>query len=240
MWGSPQTKTGMLIIDRVYYFEEFPMLDCSMYLLENRNGDLLLIDTGNGSSMDATLEAIQALHKDPKKITKILITHEHLDHVMGLYPLIAMLPTAPEILAHTAAAKILQEGDERKICPGSLGFSAAQFGVEIKPLTVTALKDGDTIKFGEFEFHCLETLGHSLGSMTFYEPAQKLLFPGDVVFPQGSFGRYDFPGGDLGVLQKSIKKLSDLDVQWLCAGHMAFTMNGSKHIQRSLRNIMYM
>jgi glyoxylase-like metal-dependent hydrolase (beta-lactamase superfamily II) len=239
-YNTPSKKYGCKIIDHVYYFSEFPMLDCCMYVLENATGDLTLIDAGNGSSLDKTLESMESLGLKAKKIKNILITHEHLDHVLGLYPLVEMLPTKPEIFAHLQTAKILQEGDEDQICPGSLGISAAEFGVEIKPLPVKVIEYGAKWQFGNFIFQALQTPGHSVGSLTYYDAENKLLFPGDVVFPQGSFGRYDFPGGDLTKLQHSIQRLAELDVKYLCAGHMQFVDNGSKHIQRSLQNIMNM
>ncbi len=48
-------------------------------------------------------------------------------------------------------------------------------------------------------------------------------------------GRYDLPGGSLQQLQNSIQKISELDVETLCAGHMEPTENGNANIQRSLK-----
>jgi glyoxylase-like metal-dependent hydrolase (beta-lactamase superfamily II) len=233
-------KQAVKIMENLWYFAEFPNLDCSMYMLKNREGEIMVIDAGNGMSLDPTLAAMDDLGLKSQNIKKILITHEHLDHVLGLYPLLKMLPTPPEIIAHPITARILEEGDEYKICPRELGISPDYFGVNIVPLKVTPINIGDVISFGEFRFQTIETLGHSLGSVTYYEPGQKLLFPGDVVFPQGSFGRYDFPGGDLEVLRASIKRLAELDVSVLCAGHMNFVNNANKHIAASLRNIQSM
>lgn len=239
-YNSPSKKYGMKIIENLYYFSEFPMLDCSMYVLQNSEGNLTLIDAGNGSSLDKTIDSMESLGLKSKNIKNVLITHEHLDHVLGLYPLVEMLPEKPKIYAHPQTAKILQDGDEEQICPGSLGISAAEFGVEIKPLEIKSIEHGNKWQFGSFDFTAIQTPGHSVGSITYYDEGNKILFPGDVVFPQGSFGRYDFPGGDLTKLQQSIKTLAELDVKYLCAGHMQFVENGSKHIQRSLQNIMSM
>jgi glyoxylase-like metal-dependent hydrolase (beta-lactamase superfamily II) len=243
MFGSstPKVKHGHKIVENVYYFGEFPNLDCSMYILKNAKDELMLIDTGNGLSFDPFIEGITKLGLTIKNIKQVLITHEHLDHVLGLYVLMSNYKNSElKIYAHPTTASILQEGDEDKICPGALGISAAMFGVEIKPLSVEILNLKEGHKFGNFNFQLFETPGHSLGSISFYEPQQKLLFPGDVVFPQGSFGRYDFPGGSLSKLQNSIKILSELDVSYLCAGHMDAVANGTKHIKASLKNIMSM
>ena len=62
------------------------------------------------------------------------------------------------------------------------------------------------------------TPGHSPGSATLYWPAQKALFSGDLVFKEG-LGRTDLPGGDSATLKESIRRLTDLDVEWLLSGH---------------------
>ncbi len=215
------------------------MLDCNIYALKDKDDKLCIIDTGNGRSMDPTIEALTKFDLNPKNITTVLITHEHLDHVLGLYALVDMLgKDSIEIYAHPLTAKILREGNEEKIAPRSLGISAANFGVEISKLDVEDLNMAKTFSFGEFEFKMYDTPGHSEGSVSFYDPSHKLLFPGDVVFPQGSFGRYDFPGGDLSILQKSVGKLNELKVDNLCAGHMPPVIgSANKSIARSYKNI---
>lgn len=225
-------------MDHVYAFGEFPNLDCQMYVIEDA-GNLMVIDMGNGYSLDPFLAAFEQVGLKPQKITTVLITHEHLDHVLGLYPLLQMYAKQNiQIYAHPITAAILREGDEQKICPDMLGISASQFGVEIKPLKVNTIDFKTGFSFGSIHLDIFETLGHSLGSVSYYEPRLKILWPGDVIFPHGSFGRYDFPGGDLKKLQNSIKLLSGLDVEYLCAGHMEPTRNGKKHIQNSLKVIM--
>jgi hydroxyacylglutathione hydrolase len=241
VFGFSRKKHGRELVPNLYYFKESPMLDCCMYILKAPNDDLLLVDAGNGKSLDSLITAMENFNLDFKKITKVLITHEHLDHVLGIYPLIEMLvDNPPEIIAPSITAKILQDGDENQICPGSLGISAAQFGVEIVPLKVTSLKEGESLDFGDFHFQVFDTPGHSLGSATYYDPQNKIIFPGDVVFPMGSFGRYDFPGGSLSTLKKSIERLSKLDVEYLCSGHMDAVKNGTQQILKSLKNISYL
>jgi glyoxylase-like metal-dependent hydrolase (beta-lactamase superfamily II) len=62
------------------------------------------------------------------------------------------------------------------------------------------------------------TPGHSPGEVSFYWPSKKALAVGDVVFFQNT-GRVDLPGGDPGLLIKSIDQLSRLDVEYLLCGH---------------------
>ncbi len=245
MFGTtPTKKKAREVFPLVYYFRESQMLDCNMFILKDPETDkFCLIDTGNGQSLAGFKSGLETLGLDLSNLQKILITHEHLDHILGLYTILEELgDSKPEIYVSKVTQQILALGDEAQICPRSLGISAGHFGVSIVPIQNThALAEGDTFSFGTFSFQVIETPGHSPGSITLYEPNHKLLFPGDVVFPQGSFGRYDFPGGSLSILTKSIQRITELDVDVLCAGHMSpVTRNASQQIQISYKNISSM
>jgi len=182
------------------------------------------------------------MHKlglDYRKITKIFLTHEHVDHVLGLYPLIKVLKNnPPELYAFGETAEILGEGDESKIFPGNLGISPKMFGLEIKPLEVINLNLDETISIGsEFNFQIYYTPGHSQGSVCYYESNKEILIPGDLVFIGGSFGRYDFPGGSLDSLIESIKFVNDLNVKYLLPGHMGISNNGNQQIDYSYKMV---
>jgi len=232
--GSSKKK-GIEVAKNLYAFGEDQMLDCNIYCLASEEtNELALFDLGNGLSLRGLFEGMKELNLDYKNITKVFLTHEHVDHVLGLYPLMQMLDNnPPEIFAYGETAKILKEGDQSQIFPGNLGISPRMFGVEIVPHKVTDLKELREFRFSDFNFQILYTPGHSLGSASYYEPTKKLLIPGDVVFCGGSFGRYDFPGGSLKTLQDSIRFLNDLDVKYLLPGHMGITDMGNAHIERS-------
>ena len=77
--------------------------------------------------------------------------------------------------------------------------------------------------------------GHSPGSATLYWPAQKALFTGDLIFKEG-FGRTDLPGGDSATLKASIKRLTDLDVEWLLSGH-GDIIAGAEAVRKNFEDI---
>jgi len=235
---SSSPKRSKEVIKNLYYFAENQMLDCNIYLISDENsGDIAIFDTGNGLSLKDLFEGMEKVNLDYVNIKKVFITHEHVDHVLGLYPLMKIMEkTPPEIFAYGKTAKILKEGDEAQIFPGNLGISPSMFEVDIIPLKVTDLKEGKEIEvFSGFNFQIHYTPGHSLGSISFYEPSKKVLIPGDLVFSGGSFGRYDFPGGSLKILQNSIKYVSDLDVKYLLPGHMGISDDGNRQIEYSYR-----
>jgi len=57
--------------------------DCSVYLIDT--GELVLIDTGAGASVNKIVANIERLGLDPSKISAIILTHCHIDHIGGAH-----------------------------------------------------------------------------------------------------------------------------------------------------------
>jgi hydroxyacylglutathione hydrolase len=238
--SNSSAKLGRRVIKNVYYFGESPMLDCNQFILaDNDTGELSLFDSGNGLSLKGLIDGMGILGLEYQKITNVFLTHEHVDHVLGLYPLIELLKNKPpSIHAFGETAKILREGTESKIFPGNLGISPEMFGLKIIPLDIVDLKLDELIQIGSaFTIKIYHTPGHSHGSVCYYEETNKILIPGDLIFIGGSFGRYDFPGGSLDSLINSIKFVNDLDVKYLLPGHMGISDNGNPQIDYSYKMV---
>ena len=79
------------------------------------------------------------------------------------------------------------------------------WGIEVEPSPAPSvfLEEGDKVSFGKSTLEILFTPGHSPGSICFYNPEQKFVIGGDVLF-YGSIGRTDLPGGDYETLIESI------------------------------------
>jgi hydroxyacylglutathione hydrolase len=233
-------KIGKEVVKNLYYFSENQTLDCNQYIVEDSDtSDLILFDAGNAISLEGLFRGMEKLNLDYRRITKVFLTHEHVDHVLGIYKLLDILKdNPPEIYAYGEAAKILERGEEKMILPVMFGLTAKKFGIEISPLQIIDLKNFKKIHISsEFTFEIHYTPGHSLGSVCYYEPKKKVLIPGDLVFIGGSFGRYDFPGGSLPTLINSIKKVNNLDIKFLLPGHMGISENGNKSVELSYRMI---
>ncbi|MHA2281357.1 MAG: MBL fold metallo-hydrolase [Promethearchaeota archaeon] len=233
-------KIGKEVIKNLFFFSENQMLDCNQYIIKDKaTGELILFDAGNGISLAGLFKGMKKLNLNYENITKVFLTHEHVDHVVGIYKLIQELKdNPPEIFAYGTTTKVLEVGDETKILPIALGITARRLGVEIFPLKVNDLKQIKNIGVSsEFNFQIHYTPGHSPGSICYYEPDKKILIPGDLIFKGGSFGRFDFPGGSLKTLINSIKYVKELDVKYLLPGHMGISENGNKNIELSYRMI---
>ena len=96
------------------------------------------------------------------------------------------------------------------------------------------LQEGD-LSLDDLELQVILTPGHSPGSVCLYWSDQKVLFTGDVVFKEG-LGRTDLPGGDGAKLKASIKRLAELDVEWLLSGH-GDPVSGEKEVKANFDQI---
>ena len=129
------------------------------------------------------------------RLTKILLTHGHLDHVGG---------TAELAGRH----QLPIEGPQREdaFWLDGLGEQCRMFGFPpVEGFTPTRwLEEGDSVQIGEEALSVLHTPGHTPGHVVLYSTASRLALVGDVLFA-GSVGRSDFPRGDHRTLIDSIR-----------------------------------
>jgi len=130
----------------------------------------------------------------------ILITHAHIDHVMGLSGLKKRID-----------AEIIMDKNEESVLE-NLPYQAAMFGLNIKTKTPSIDKyaqEDDVFTFGKESLRVLSTPGHSPGGIGLL--GKNEVFVGDTLF-QGSIGRTDLYGASQEKLFDSIKtKLFTLD-----------------------------
>ncbi|NLM30437.1 MAG: MBL fold metallo-hydrolase [Methanomicrobiales archaeon] len=160
-------------------------------------------------------------------IETIVITHAHYDHIAHLREIVRICGD-PAVSIHEADAAGLAD-DARSL---SLLFGARSPGI----VPDVILRDGDRVG----SLHVIHTPGHTPGGICLYDPETWVLFSGDTVFCGGSFGRYDFPGGDRVALAASIERLTELDVEGLYPGHgEPVTRGGGRHIAAAREALRY-
>lgn len=97
------------------------------------------------------------------------------------------------------------------------------------------VENGSIIKAGDIRLKVLHTPGHTRGSICLLEEGSKFLFSGDTLFAHGIFGRVDLPGGSLGEMINSLKRLTELDAAMLYPGHGVPVKNPRKHALLALK-----
>jgi hydroxyacylglutathione hydrolase len=164
------------------------------YLLYDDRGTAFIIDPGNSNASE-DLELKQFIDEKKLKLSRLLLTHGHIDHILGNKFIFDTFGLLPEM--HKDDLFFI----ERMMQSAALyGLSAEQ-----SPSPQKFLEEGDSIQLGDYTLECLYTPGHSPGSISFYNKENKLLIGGDVLF-RGSIGRSDLPKGDHETLIRSIRE----------------------------------
>jgi hydroxyacylglutathione hydrolase len=201
--------------------------DSNIYVIPGEK--TTIVDTGTGLHNKEVVGDIEKL-VDSETINQIIITHEHFDHCGGIKKIFEITDGKAKIMAHINASEKIERGESE--------FAKMLGGIMPKMPANIKLKDGDTIIVGDEPFEVLHTPGHTPGCICLYSKTSKSLISGDTVFSHGSFGRYDFPGGDADILRQSIERLAKLDVVNLYPGHESIVEgDGKKHMSMVLRNI---
>ncbi len=141
------------------------------------------------------------------KLAAVVITHTHYDHVENLGEIVEL--HNPAVYAYTP---------------------------EALPVKAVRVEEGEFNVAGT-RFTVLHTPGHTQDSICLYHEPSKSLFSGDLVFPEGWWGRTDLPGGNHEQLVKSLKRVAHLEVENLYAGHDPEKIgSANQDIQKAVEN----
>ncbi len=184
---------------KIYPFTFNPFSE-NTYILTDETMECLIIDPGCYSQEEKKeLEAF--IIREKLKPVGILLTHTHIDHILGNNFLTGRFGLPIQM-------SFIEEG---------MLEAAAEYGkmwgieMEPSPQPEKDVTENTTISFGNTILKPLFTPGHSPGSFSYLHEETKSLISGDVLFMQ-SIGRTDLPGGDYDTLIRSIKeKILPLD-----------------------------
>ncbi|AKZ65949.1 MBL fold metallo-hydrolase [Candidatus Palibaumannia cicadellinicola] len=162
--------------------------NCSLIWCDQTK-EAALVDPG-GEALRLCLE----IDKFDINLTKIVLTHGHLDHV-GASNTLAKHYGVPIIGPHSADKFMLE----------NLPLQCQIFGwpVIYSFLPDSWLANGDIINVGMERYHVLHCPGHSPGHIVLLNKIRKFIIMGDVLF-RDSIGRTDLPGGNAQILIDSI------------------------------------
>ncbi len=155
-------------------------------------------DTGKAAVIDPGWNdpaILQTVNQRGAEVALILNTHAHWDHIGG-----------NAALARATGAPLIVPSGDMPLLRAKGGADLWQIPLEPSPEPHQQVKGGEMLEVGVVRLEVLFTPGHTLGHVCFYEPAQHVLFDGDVLFRQG-IGRADLPGGNMHVLMESIREV---------------------------------
>ena len=189
-------------------------LQTNCYVITSRS-EGIIVDPGD--EPERILRFIKDIDATP---IRILATHTHFDHVLGVDGVRKVTKTP--FLIHRGDLSMLESMQSR--VRQFMGFE-----VPPPPKVDGYLKDGEFLKFGEETIRVLHTPGHSPGSISL--SGDGYVLTGDALFNQ-SIGRTDLPGGDLDTLIRSIReRLFKLDDETIVyPGHGPETTIGDEKL----------
>ncbi len=143
---------------------------------------------------DEQQELIDFISRENLKPEAVLLTHAHVDHVLG----------CAFVVNHYNIGYVIHEKDISTLQAVAGYAHVYGFPGYIPPDEPSVvLEGGETLQYGEITFKVLFTPGHAPGHVVYYLEKEGCVINGDVLFA-GSFGRVDLPGGDLETLKHSI------------------------------------
>jgi glyoxylase-like metal-dependent hydrolase (beta-lactamase superfamily II) len=155
--------------------------------------DAAVIDPGGDPEV-----VIKTLRQSRGKLSHIILTHGHADHV-----------AAAAALQRATGAKIAMHPEDGFLLQATADPMARSLGLrETIPLD-KPLEAGQVFKLGGEVFTVLHTPGHTPGSCCLYNEKGGVLFSGDTLFA-GSIGRSDLTGGNPELLARSLSILKVL------------------------------
>jgi len=122
-------------------------------------------------------DVVGAAREHVEALDAVVVTHTHYDHVENLPAVVDAFDV------------------------DVWGYDTTADGVDHE------IDDGDTVRVGDHEYTALHTPGHKNDHLCLFSPAASVLFAGDLVFANGSFGRTDLEEGDRDTLVESIDRV---------------------------------
>ena len=161
------------------------------YLMKNLNtGDILVVDPADEAGwIEAEAKKLDG------RITDILLTHGHYDHIGAV----------GELRKNTGATVWAHREEEKVLSDPYMNLSDDMGGMDICVKADRLVSDKDEITAAGFNCRVLHTPGHTPGGCCFYFPDECLVYAGDTLFDH-SVGRTDFPGGSMSALIRSIRE----------------------------------
>lgn len=162
---------GIHVIDGASPYPDFLT---NVMLIKDKGSNWALLDTGMPGQSPVIEAYLQKEKIAPTSIKKILITHLHLDHTGNLKHMIEL--TQAKTFSHWIEAAYIAQHPPY-VGPGSPPKEAVTID--------EPLKDGDSIDVAG-GLRIYHTPGHTPGHAAYYHPERKILFSGDLFFPEGA------------------------------------------------------
>ncbi|MEJ2234069.1 MAG: MBL fold metallo-hydrolase [Syntrophobacterales bacterium] len=221
---------GWLSIAEVMKISD-PVFEKSMFLIgygESSNvyvlaGDYLtIVDPGNDYTVFAELEKMGF---NPLDIKKVVVTHGHRDHCMGVFELLRYPP--------------IYESKEIEIINHEGGPQEFKRILEEQGFSLTQVRGGETLELSGFEWEVIHTPGHTIDGICLYHGPTKTAITGDTVIPHSIGDADKTAGGRLDHYLYGLKQLLKKDLENILPGHgVPVAATGRRTVEETYEGVM--
>lgn len=150
----------------------------AVYMIHHEDGSCSIVDAGPQVSINRLAGLVDKMQC---RLSKVLLTHIHLDHGGGAGDLAGRFPNS-RIVVHPRGYKHL--ADPTRLWEASLQALGPIAEFYDRPLPVPekmleSPSDGHVLEVGGLRVEILHTPGHASHHMSFWLPSEKILFSGD-------------------------------------------------------------
>jgi glyoxylase-like metal-dependent hydrolase (beta-lactamase superfamily II) len=208
-----------------------PVFDNSKFLIGYHHssnvyvlaGDYLtLVDPGNDYTVFGELEKLGYNLLD---IKKVVLTHGHRDHCMGVFEMLRFPP-----VMENKQIEIILHGE------GPLEFKRMITEAGFPP---TELAGGEILELSGFDWEVIHTPGHTIDGICLYHKPTKTLISGDSVLPDGMADADKTAGGRFDHYLYGLKQLMKKDIVHVLPGHgVPVAATGNHTIEETYEGVM--
>lgn len=214
----------------------------SMFLLKARNGEAAIIDTGTPHSFSSIKNFLKTQGVKEEQLTKIFLTHSHLDHSGNISLFTRHYPNV-KIYLHPLTAKLMQNPALLiQRMKNTMKNYEREFSDEVKPIPERFLfptYDNMTIKFGDSNIiKVINTPGHSIDHISYFDMSSKTLYSGDGmgqcyrdISPEVSVFACP-PLSNPTCVPSVIQKIRKLNPIRFGLGHFGYVNDAKKHLDQ--------
>lgn len=207
--------------------------------------EVALIETGPTTTLPNLLAGIQAAGFTPDDVTKVLVTHIHLDHAGAAGTFLRDHPGATVYVHPIGAPHLVDPSRLLKSAGRIYGDRMDALWGEVAPIAedrVISLLDGEPLSIAGRVLQPIFTPGHASHHVAYWDAAASTVFTGDVggVRMQGtSYVCPPVPPPDLDfpAWATSVARLQALGAERLCPTHFGPYTDTAAHLTQIMPNI---
>lgn len=208
--------------------------------------DAALIETGPSSTISGLMAGLESAGVRPEQVTKLLLTHIHLDHAGAAGVLTRMLPNAVVYVHEAGAPHMVDPSKLLSSATRIYGAEMDRLWGEVAPVPearLVVLADGASVDVPGASLQSIYTPGHASHHIAYWDAEARTVYTGDVAGVRlpgvpAVLPPTPPPDLDLDLWSQSIDRLLALRPEVLYLTHFGDVTDVERHFEE-LRSRLY-